>query len=212
MSALLFTATPLLTHTLLELQQSQHKSIDNNKLNELAQLKQYTINDIKYISTQTQNKSGQKPVYIHQLLHDCAVTSPYTAKPIRAVNKQFQQYLAQQRIIQEHRQYRDMMHNKLSNSTSLSMGQSYAELSGELSIGVNVILMMVTGFISAMWCGRQLFPNDIVLPVVCGLAGMIIALLIEIMLFIIRDRKHDIIVKNKEKFRLQELGIQSNIT
>jgi hypothetical protein len=69
-----------------------------------------------------------------------------------------------------------------------------------------MILMMITGFIVCWYIGKQVVhdDNNHIFPVMCGLVGLIAALMIEIILFIIRDERQEQFKEKKLKRQYQQ--------
>lgn len=64
-----------------------------------------------------------------------------------------------------------------------------AESLSFVSFGVNVIVLMITGFIVCWFAARQYFGAESILPIVFGLVGLLFAMMVEVCLFIIREQK-----------------------
>ncbi len=64
----------------------------------------------------------------------------------------------------------------------------------EAAVGMNVIIVMITGFVVFWYAGKQFFhaePNSIK-PVITGVCGLVAAMILEVTLLIVRDQKQQL--------------------
>ena len=69
------------------------------------------------------------------------------------------------------------------------MGEGVASASRDLGEGLNILTLMVTGFAVFYYAGVQVGGGGKVVPVVCGLVGLVGALMVEVALLMLRERR-----------------------
>lgn len=220
MTQLKFNKTPYIQDCVDSMIKHSHDNNDNDTIQQINEQPYVTIENIQYISqcmlkyNNNDNSNTNKPPYgyIHELLrHTTYYQQPI--QPTKRKSAEFERYLQQQRIKLDRLEYETMINNSISKKQQHkigNVGQSFAEISKDISIGINVILMMITGFMVALFIGRQLFVDNVTMQVLCGTVGLIIALLVEVILFIIRDKTKDEHIKKLEQRKLKQQGIINN--
>lgn len=172
-------------------------------------------------------------LYVHDFLSSTSLCPVTPAVAASTRNPLFTAHLQQLRINQEARAYQQMMNqhkwetqgksifssgqninsisavnsNKTSAANDLKMSGSIAEASKEIGVGVNMIVMMITGFAICYYIGLQLFPHSQLLPIATGTVGLIAALMMEVTLFIIRDAQADKLRDKQMKAAAARAGI-----
>jgi hypothetical protein len=94
------------------------------------------------------------------------------------------------------------------HSSNIGIAGIGKEISDTLSVGVNIIAAMATGFVVFWYLGRNAFGGaNEVNGLICGAVGMIGALLVETWIFMLRDeRKHITDRKEANKVKNKALG------
>jgi len=120
-------------------------------------------------------------------------------------------FLEKMRRKQEERQYQQMMigsSGPLTIKSSISEGKSSAGSAlNEAGVGLNILVLMATGFILFWYAGRSIFPSQPIMPTICGLVGMIGAMILETLLLIIRDQKQIIQSDFNQKWLTKQTDI-----
>lgn len=87
----------------------------------------------------------------------------------------------------------------------------------EMGLGLNILTLMFTGFVVFYYIGTMISdsPSNTVLPVMMGLVGVIGALLMEVILVLLRERRQDILkekadkeIEQKRKAKLAQWRVQ----
>jgi len=138
--------------------------------------------------------------YVYEL---CRGSRPFIPPPPRRQrDPAFLRYLEEQRFKQERREYLKMVEDLPGNkpmSRDESFGSSYASASRELGQGLNVLTLMATGFVVFYYIGSNFFSGNKVMPAMCGLLGLVGALLLEVCLFVVREQKGEMMKEQQEK-------------
>jgi len=148
--------------------------------------------------------------YLHDLIEGSEI---YVHPPlVRKKSPEFEAELARIRQKTEVREYQSMVkgktdtsimslinENKLTNKNKGGIGS----LISEMSVGLNVVILMGTMFFVFYYIGKHQFNND-VKALICGLAGMIGTLLVEAILIIVRDQKKTMREQYTEQVREKE--------
>lgn len=79
----------------------------------------------------------------------------------------------------------------------LKMKQEYDSLNF-VSFGVNTLVLMATGFILCYVLGKSVFSGEL-MPVVCGLVGLVGVMVLETVLMAVREEKVDLRVGQLEE-------------
>jgi hypothetical protein len=132
--------------------------------------------------------------WVHTLCQRSRIQPLPSSRAARPRDPAFLKFLEEQRWKQERREYhamvKDLPGNKISpDQQEEGIGSSYASASRDLGHGINILTLMVTGFIVFYYVGSNLFPHNHIWPVLCGLVGLIGALMVEVSLFLVREQK-----------------------
>lgn len=85
----------------------------------------------------------------------------------------------------------------------------FSQVTKDLSVGLNVILVMFTGFMVFYYAGNMLFPHNKVYATGLGAIGLIAALLLETFVLLLRDRKELAMDERRERDRV--MGIRADV-
>jgi len=180
------------------------KTINLKQAQQLSVLIRSRLKELEGIESLGTSWNG----WVHELCINSDLHIP--PKPERKKSPEFQAYLEKMKRKQEDMQYKQM--SKTVNSSSFSTSPSsiikdaeFSSLSKELGVGLNIIVLMATGFIVFWYVGKSIYKDDTVKPVFLGLIGLIGALLIETVLLIIREQKKDIRAKYHEEYQQQQI-------
>lgn len=145
-------------------------------------------------------------LHLHQLLHGSIVYTKKASPPI--YSPELQKYLKTLRSQQEKDEYKrlvaDLPGNKPINTGPLN---GVSSVTKDLSIAVNVLSILITGFVVFFYIGRGLFGDNLAMCVGCGCIGLIGGLLLETCLLIVRDKQERIVEEReirREKQRFQK--------
>jgi hypothetical protein len=151
--------------------------------------------------------------YVHELLQGSAVHVPAPAAPqLTREQLAFKKKLARLRVQHENREYDRLLgrgdaasepfrfvpaaNASQSARHKARIGDSDGTMLQQVGIGLNMIVFMITGFVLFWFIGKQYFPaGDLVSPVLCGVLGLVGAMLVEISLYILREEKIAIGIK-----------------
>jgi uncharacterized membrane protein len=138
--------------------------------------------------------------FVHELLHGSGVAPLPPVRSSRRQDPAFKRYLEEQRIKQERREYAKLVADlpgnrkaaaRANRDDDLSIGANYASAQRDIGHGVNILTLMITGFVVFYYVGNSLFPHNNVFAVMTGLIGLIGALMLEVCLFLVREQKKD---------------------
>ena len=154
--------------------------------------------------------SPSVPSYLHELLSGASL---YTAPPVaRPRDPAFLRFLQRQRVLQDRREYRamvsDLPGNKSGDEKAGGAGSGVASASRELGHGLNILTLMVTGFAVFYYAGTMVGDRQsTVVPVIFGLVGLVGAMMVEMVLLMIRERRRETMddaVREERKERERE--------
>jgi len=147
--------------------------------------------------------------FVHELLRGNSVVPLPVARSNRRQDPAFKRYLEEQRLKQERREYARLVADLPGNRGAVdraeredgsgSVGTSYRDASRDIGHGVNVLTLMATGFIVFYYAGTGLFPHNQVLAVLCGMGGLVAALMMEVCLFLVREQKKELAETQQHK-------------
>jgi len=131
-------------------------------------------------------------LYLHELLNKSQVYTEKASAP--KYSPELQKYLKTLRAQQEKQEYKrlvaDLPGNKPINTGPLN---GVSSVTKDLSIAVNVLTILITGFVVFYYIGRSFFGDNLALSVGCGCVGLIGGLLLETCLLIVRDKQERIV-------------------
>jgi len=97
-----------------------------------------------------------------------------------------------------------MIHGK--RKTSVSDSFTFQGTMKDISIGVNIILIMITGFVVFYYVGGMLFPHNLTMKMAIAAFGLVAALLLEVTMLLIRDKQESMINEREAKKKAQLLS------
>lgn len=158
--------------------------------------------------------------FVHELLQDSSVAPLAPLRSGRVQDPAFKRYLQEQRWKQDRREYnelvKDLPGNKLPASEDPSIGAGVKAASRDIGHGINIISLMITGFVVFYYIGSNLFPHNHIFAVLCGLLGLVGALMVEVCLFLVREQKQEmgevqqIKMARAQKARAEEIMAQKH--
>lgn len=116
------------------------------------------------------------------------------------------------RLRQQRREYLELVKDLPSRKDGPGSNKGFGSLpqvTKDLAIGTNIILLMFTGFSVFYYAGNSLFYGDKIKAIACGAIGLICALILETCILIIRDRQSIIMEDREKKDKL--LGIRTDV-
>lgn len=133
--------------------------------------------------------------FVHQILRGSRLYCEPPPAP-RERDPEFARRLERLRRQQEEREYADMTKDLRSRDRIrfVEAGEDAISVKNELGFGYNVIMLMVTGLVLGYVAARAVTDNQIV-QVGVGLLGMFAAMLMETVLFVIREERKDKVLK-----------------
>ena len=93
-------------------------------------------------------------------------------------------------------------------------GAGVGEASRDMGAGLNILTLMVTGFAVFYYAGTMVGGGGQLVPVVSGLIGMVGAMMVEVVLLMIRERKGQSageVARNERKERERERDAQRRL-
>lgn len=157
-------------------------------------------------STSSPATSSSPPFhgFVFELLRGSFVHNAPPPKKRR--DPEFEKYLQELRIKQERREYQQLVKDLPGNAEpTASFGSEYSAAQRELSTGVNILSLMITGFVVFWYAGSSMFPDSNIKAIFCGFGGLVAAMFLEIFLFLVRDQKEQIKEDKKQKQSQTEL-------
>jgi hypothetical protein len=149
-----------------------------------------TFADVQELSRELRRRACPLPaVFVHQLLAGARVA--FAPAPVRERSEAFKQHLRRCQAKQDRREM-DLA-TGAGGGGARAGDEGVQGLSKGMGMGVHILTLMATGFVVCWYLGRNIFafsPNPVareVYPVLCGLLGLICAMLMEITLFVIRE-------------------------
>jgi len=130
--------------------------------------------------------------YLHQLIVGSQVCALTPARSSRQQDPAFKRYLQEQRWKQDRREYAELVKDLPGNRVrdpETAIGKGYASASRDVGHGINILTLMVTGFIVFYYAGTNLFPHNQIFAVLTGLVGLVGAMMVEVCLFLVREQK-----------------------
>eukprot|EP00462_Mataza_sp_D1_P005552 CAMPEP_0175121046 /NCGR_PEP_ID=MMETSP0087-20121206/952_1 /TAXON_ID=136419 /ORGANISM="Unknown Unknown, Strain D1" /LENGTH=184 /DNA_ID=CAMNT_0016402547 /DNA_START=280 /DNA_END=833 /DNA_ORIENTATION=+ len=136
---------------------------------------------------------------------------------VRVRPKELQTFLDKLKVRQAQEEIQAAKFDTFDQALSKRAKQTFkmdAESLSFVSVGVNMILLMFTGFVVCWYLARQAFGEESLWPLVFGLVGLSAAMLLEVLLFIVRDaknsqREQEIQKNRQETRRRQEMYARS---
>ena len=144
-------------------------------------------------------RAGMKRfAWIHEVTWGCDVRMESSKENTEnnAGKVQLKERLTKLRLKQENELYEEMI--KSVEHKQVHEPGEMASIRTQLSIGLNVLAAMATGAIFGYYVGNTLF-GDVVYAYICALIGIILAMALEIWLFILREEKESILEERKTK-------------
>lgn len=126
-------------------------------------------------------------------------------------------HLAKLRYQHERREYQQLVKNMPGNRSlreEESIGQQFSKAAIEMSIGLNMIVLMATGFIVCWFIASKFFPAGSSWPVICGAGGLVFAMMVEMVLFLVREAKSDIHTAERAKIKAaaEKASLEPNLS
>ena len=174
----------------------KHKIISFNDIKTISCLyRKYFSSPSSSSSSPTKNKTNSicGNGFIHELLQD---NEPILHSPSQPKNSPaFEAYLERMKVKQNQRETNALLGRSTVDQVEFGVGNTLTEV----GMGINIIALMATGFVVFYYGGRQYFgPHDQLAPVLCGLFGLIAAMMLEIILFMLRYQQSRIGAKLKK--------------
>ena len=173
-----------------------------------------------HASDSTTSTLATVPSRLYELLDG---SSLYTAAAsTRRRDPAFLAFLERQRIKQSQREYLSLVHDLPGNTelaravhaTSIATTPTDAsDYSGgfgksigrEMGEGINILTLMVTGFVVFYYGASMVWQHSKLAPVVGGLVGLVGALLLEVTLLMLRERRgEEMQSKRRQELRLKD--------
>lgn len=123
-------------------------------------------------------------VTLHELLHNSSPRMKRTTQK----NPKFEKYLEMARGRACKRDYDSLMGRE---NSLVGLGINGKEIRDSLTVGGNLIAGAATGFVFFYVLGSSRYNGDFKLSVICGAVGLVGALIIESILFVIRANRMD---------------------
>jgi len=166
-----------------------------------------SLNDVRLLASLLRAEHGDCSsggpracgLWVHELMSGAKplLPEPNTKPP---PHPDLEPRLKRLRAAQEDREYAQMMGTNLADDDSI--GRDAAEMNtfrSQISVGVNLIVSMITMFIVGAYGGGTVEEPYGVRAVVCGLLLMILTLAVEITLFLIGAIRVDTMVHKRER-------------
>jgi hypothetical protein len=141
--------------------------------------------------------------WLHEILRHSHVALP--KRPVRQKDPELVKRLQKIQCEIDNREYAGMVKNLTKRERKEAERDNVGKYLDDLSIGGNFIITLGTCFCIGYFIGRSKYSDD-ESRIFCGLAGLILALLIETILFMIRSDKAARIEDQKKKKKLNAPG------
>jgi len=199
---------------------TQSPSITLSQLQQLSSLLLALPPPAAATSSSTSPASAAIPSRLHELLDNSSLYTP--APSTRKRDPAFLAFLERQRIRQSQREYLSLVHDLPGNSelarvvhaTSIATtpvdaaeySSGFGKAVGrEMGEGVNILTLMVTGFVVGYYGAGMVWPHSKLAPVVGGLIGLVGALLMEVTLLMLREQRgEEMASKQRQAVRLRD--------
>ena len=160
------------------------------------------------------------PTRLHELLDTSSLYTP--APSTRKRDPAFLAFLARQRIKQSQRDYLSLVHDLPGNTelaqfvhaTSIASTPTDAAdyssgfgkaMGREMGEGINILTLMLTGFVVGYYGAGMLFQHSKIAPVAGGLVGLVGAMLVEVTLLMLRERRgEEMQTRRRQELRLKD--------
>ena len=157
------------------------------------------------------------PCRLHELLEHSSLYTP--PPPARKRDPAFLAFLNRQRIKQSQREYLSLVkdlpgNSELANavhassiaSTPVEAGEytsGFGKAIGrEMGEGINILTLMVTGFVVGYYGAGMLWQHSKIAPVAGGLVGLVGAMMLEVTLLMLREQHgEELVAKRKQELK-----------
>jgi hypothetical protein len=178
------------------------------KIPELASIANGTTKEISWTQLLTIKQLAQeknKPLSLKELMHGASKVTKVDLPSLRPPppNPEYEKMMAKFRLKEMQREIQaGVTHYPEERRGIFSLGATHGvgkEITESLTVGGNIVIAMLTGFVAFWFVGRNAFGSSEVNGIICGAVGMIGALLLETWMFLMKVEKQSMIEKKRKQ-------------